>query len=71
MFVIVLFLSLSNKYGIFDIVPLENEAGILYTNKDYGDLTYYIVVLAACVVILVIREIWQMFKMKWRYDIKK
>ena len=67
MFVIVLFMSLSSKYGIFDIVSLEKKSGIAYSNNDYGDLTYYIIVLAACVVILVLREMWQMFKMKLRY----
>ena len=67
-FVIILFISLSDKYGIFDVVSVEARSGVVFSNIDYGDLTYYILILAGCVLILIFREIWQMAKMKLRQD---
>jgi hypothetical protein len=67
-FVTILFLSLSNKYGIFDVVSREDKSGVVYSTIDYGDLTYYVLLLAGCVLLLIVREIWQMAKMKLRWE---
>ncbi len=64
-FVVILFMYLSNRYGLFTF-QISNGAKA-FTINGLGDISYYVLFLFICIIILTIREIWQIFKQKKRY----
>ncbi|TRY68237.1 hypothetical protein TCAL_06841 [Tigriopus californicus] len=65
-FVIVLFLFLSDKYGIAN--GILGAKIIIYKDEDINyEVTYSLIILCVLLLLLIIREIWQIVKLKKRY----
>lgn len=65
-FVIVLFLFLSDKYGIAN--GILGAKIVLYKDEDINyEVTYSLIILCVLLLVLIIREFWQIFKLKKRY----
>ena len=66
LFVIVLFTHLGNKYGVFNVDLTEGD-GVVFTIPNFGGITYYTLILFIFIIVLIIRELYQMIQQKKRY----
>lgn len=65
-FVTVLFMHLGNRYGFLE-VQLTEDGGYIFEIDGFGVVTLYILILFIFVIILIIRETYQIIKQKKRY----
>lgn len=65
-FVIILFVHLSNRYGILKL-EIYGGGGHLFSHSALGKVTIYVLLLFCYIIILFMREVWQIYKQKKRY----
>ena len=66
-FVIILFTFLGDRYGVFNLVPINSKHAYVFDSEQTGPIGYYMLILGIYIVLMIFREIVQIIKQKKRY----
>ena len=59
--------SFAFRYGVFKIEYVDHEKAVVYTLPIFGKITVPLIILLAYILLLMLKELWQLFKFKKRY----